>query len=337
MIAFFNRVSQNIYTVTFVIGLVVLCVIIYWSGMAYRDFSNSVFSISKYSFFNVVLSTCLFTWVSAVKWRIVLEYLSPSIIAQKGYYFFYSVLGTFFNMYIPYIGNVALKTKSLKKNFGTPNSVSVLSIYYEQLFDLLVLVVLIPPSLLLFFNITSPSFSVVLSLIMFLVLIYFVSINRKLFYSIAYFLIDKIIKFLIMIPFFNKKTRSTDILREHKSLATHVSVQLIVLSVFKYALVALRNYIILFSINGDVSYVYVFFGISIIQSIVLISFMPGNAGISDAGWLVFLLFIGFSKTECGIFMLLEKLISTTSYIILIALSFLYYYVTPKIYKKFCRM
>ncbi len=132
-----------------------IALIIRFSGTSLKEILNSVLNTKYYYFLLIMMMTFGIISFTSLKWKAVVTDLTSVEKVIKGYFFCFSAIGTAFNNIVPHIGNYGLKSLSLKLSHKVPLVTGTLSVFIEQLFDLLVLVLMLIPSLLFFLNILS--------------------------------------------------------------------------------------------------------------------------------------------------------------------------------------
>ncbi len=316
-----------------ILGFLLIVLIIRFSGTSLKEIVNRIFNTKYYYLILIVAMTFGIISFTSLKWKAVVQDLTQLQNSIKGYFFCFSAIGTAFNNIVPHIGNYGLKTLSLKLLHRVPVVTGTLSVFIEQLFDLLVLVLMLIPSSLFFFNIVSLKASLI-----------FISIPVILFGVLLLYnyakLIDIIItgyklifKVALRLPFLkNRFQNDFTLLNNVTSLNRKTVIKLFFYSFFKELSLVARIFIVILSLNMHVSFGAILLTAPLVQILILISCIPGALGTLEAGWFGALMLLGVNKAEIGIFLVVLRVLGEAALISVTIIGSLYYFINRNIAK-----
>ncbi len=308
-----------------IVGIVLIILMVKFSGVSLRMIIDSIHDIKYYYFIAVVIATSLIVVFTSWKWQTILHGLTEIKKITRGYFLYYSALGLVSNNIIPHLGNYGLKTASMKLLYDVPISNGVLSILVEQLFDLLILILLSIPALLFFLKILSLKMSVIFVVVFFLLSFSLLIYN----YSMLFGGIVKCYRFLYKIAskFFlvKNKTHSNCIVSGKIEPGNKITaIKLFLYACFKQIFVVLRIYIVMVALHIDVPFFSIVLGAALVQGIILIGLIPGSLGTLEAGWFGVLALLGIAKSDIGVFIVVMRILGEVSLVFVTFISYLYY-------------
>lgn len=127
------------------VGLFVL------SGLSLGALLDAVLATDQRLFLLIVVSSAIHLGLSGYKWNLVTKRLTPTVAGRGGFafHFFYTALGALFGQILPVqLSTVAARIVGLRLHHGVDAMPGARTSIYEQVFDLLVPLVLVVPSLL---------------------------------------------------------------------------------------------------------------------------------------------------------------------------------------------
>lgn len=304
-----------------VLGVLLLLIILYAMGTSISSIWQRLIEIKFISLFWIVVSTYIIVVITSIKWQIILKHMGFQGRVKSSYYFFYCSFGLLSATFITQAGNYVFKVASLKDRFGVPASISVLSIFYEQIFDLIVLFGMIVPSLLFLKQYIQLSEVWIMYFLILLLITSQIIANRWPFLVWINRLFSHASRLLTVLPGLKAKITQITQLEQFK-ISPAVSLQLLSLSIVKYFFITLRVFMIMLATGLDVSYGQIYFAIPSVQMVVLLGLTPNGLGVSDMGWSMVLLSFDMAKPDIGNFLVIERIVGTASILFVTLIGYL---------------
>ncbi len=316
-----------------ILGFLLIVLIIRFSGTSLKEIINSVFNTKYYYFILIVAMTFGIILFTSLKWKAVVQDLTNLQNTIKGYFFCFSAIGTASNNVVPHIGNYGLKTISLKLSHRVPVVTGTLTVFIEQLFDLLVLVLMLIPSMLFFLNILSLKVSIVFIVIPIMLFSILFLYNHTRMIELIILGYKFIFKVVSRLPFLkNNFQNDFTLLNNVTSLNRKTVIKLFFYSFLKELSIVARIFIVILSLNMHVSFGAVLLAAPLVQTLILIGFIPGALGTLEAGWFGALMLLGVDKAEIGIFLVVLRILGEAALISVTIMGSLYYFINKNIAK-----
>lgn len=113
----------------------------------------------------VIITTFVHLWFTSYKWQIIAEKLTTNHHTPQKLYLYYIVFANLIAQFVPYqIGLTVVQGLAIKLHKVGTLSQGFFSLLYDQFFNLLIPILLLPPTLLLFLHKVSLSLAIFLSL-----------------------------------------------------------------------------------------------------------------------------------------------------------------------------
>jgi uncharacterized protein (TIRG00374 family) len=307
-------------------------IIIKFTGATLHDIIYSIVKVDKFHLIAIVIVTFLVVIFTSWKWQVVLRDLIDIKGVDKGYFTYFSAMGMLSNNIIPHVGNYGLKAASMKLIYNIPIVTSTLSVLIEQMLDLLVLAMITIPALFFFLKIFSLEASIAFVIISAICICLMLTYNHiKVFEIIiqGYKLLYKIVS---KIPFIKKKfIIDFSAMNSIATLSKKTIIKLCIYSYLKYVNIVLRNYIVILSLNIDVSYASVLLAASLVSLVVLFGFIPCSLGTQEAGWFGVLALLGVDKIDIGLFLVTVRVLLEPALVLVTLITYLFYILRKRSY------
>lgn len=266
----------------------------------------------------VVLSTFTHLWLSAYKWRLITEKLTKNNDRSPSFYLSYMILANLVIQFLPqHIGMTFVQSLAVKLHKIGSLSKGVFSVIYDQLLNILIPVLLLPPSVLFILGKISLSWAIFIYLGILLLAHYVITQWHKPLIILAVEKYWQLKKLLAK----NKQSLTVENkIEDIPILSTRFTLRLFWLSVFRHINWTLRSFFVVLAGNFAIKFGSILFTINIVQSAMLVSITPANLGFMEWSWIGSLGLLGVPAVETGNFAILQRIITLAS-IVLIALIF----------------
>jgi hypothetical protein len=266
----------------------------------------------------VTVSTFTHLWLSAYKWKIITQKLSKNNEQSQNFYLGYTIIANLAIQFVPqHIGMTFVQGLAIKLHKVTSLSRGLFSVIYDQLLNILVPILLLPPALLYMLGKISLSWAIFITLGILLGIHYAIAKWNKpliLFLSKTYWQLKQLISRQ------QKSTQTKLALEEVPVLSTRFTLRLFWLSTFRHLNWILRSFFVVSAGGFAIKFWSIFFTTTLVQSAMLLSFTPANLGFMEWSWIGGLTLLGVLSGEAGNFALLQRILGLGS-VILIAIAF----------------
>ena len=191
------------------------------------------------------------------------------------------------------------------------------SVIYDQLLNVLVPVLLLPPVLLYMFDKISLSWAIFITLGILLAIHYAITRWNK---PLILFLGKSYWKLKQLMTRKQQLVPQEQVIEDIPVLSTRFTLRLFWLSTFRHFNWILRGFFVVSAGGFAIKFWSIFFTTTLVQSAMLLSFTPANLGFMELGWISGLGLLGVSGGEAGNFALLLRILGLSS-VIIIALAF----------------
>ncbi|MCD4755246.1 MAG: flippase-like domain-containing protein [Deltaproteobacteria bacterium] len=268
----------------------------------------------------IFASTFFHFWITGVKWRIVTQKIT-SISQTNTNFFLYSSLTGLLSQAIPlqfcvlFVRTLATRwhdNLSLKK--GAASAV------YDQFFDLLIPLLILGPGLLYIFNAVDKMIFVVITSILFLILLLFISFAGEQ-------IIIRLLKFGALLPYvgthLKKKVQDLQINNREGILAPGTIAIIFFLSLIRYINLLLRYYVVSLAIGADISFFQVTAAMPAIHLSIILPITPAGLGVAEWGWVGILSFMGTGLDDATSFALFARILVFISVVTVCTIAYLF--------------
>ena len=256
------------------------------------------------------------TFLTAYKWGLVTQKLTPDNQQPTKFYLFYTTLGSLTMQFMPqYVGMVMVQNLALRVHKVSSLSRGFLSVVYDQFFNFLIPLLLFPASILYVFG--------------------YVSLSIALFIWIAtiigtHFIIDRwhrrLISWLIKTLTRLKQLKSGKNKAERTEIATgndsvlgkQFTLYLYWISVVRYLVWIIRGVLIAIAGGFKIKLWAVAFISPIVQLAMLLSFTPANLGLMEFSWIGLLGLFDVPDASAVKFALMQRFLYVVAVVIMLA-------------------
>jgi len=241
---------------------------------------------------------------------------------------------------MPHIGNFGVKTITMKASHNVSIVTGSLIVFIKQLFDLMVLLVVLIPSSIFFVKIASLkiSLTILLASPVIMCALLFICHNKVIDGIIAVH--KKLYNILARVPLLrNKIFRDSALLDRVVCIRQETAVKLYFYSFLKVFGVILRYYVIAIAFNVNITLPGLILATPLVMAVTVIGFMPASLGTLEAGWFGVLMILGLGKPEIGTFVIGSRIFGEFALIIVTLICYLYYSISkmlqrPTVYKQY---
>lgn len=312
-----KRYSKILYAIlSFSLGLFLVWLIVRLTPISIEQVLSDLQDLNIIYVCLVVIATFIHLWLTAYKWKLITQKLTLNQKKTQRFYLYYIVFANLLAQILPQqLGLTFVQGLALKLHKVSSFSQGFFSVIYDQIFNLLIPILLLPPSILLFTNQIS------------LPLAIFLSLGTLL---IAHCLIIKWHKPLLLAAFkgycqvkkkvlSNKKQIDLNLVNDKIPIfATSFTTYLFWLSALRHGNWILRSYLVVLAGGFAIKFWAIAFTTNLVQTAMLVSITPANLGFMEWSWIGGLELLGIPAVEAGSFAFLQRILGVFS-IILIAL------------------
>ncbi|MBF0444191.1 MAG: flippase-like domain-containing protein [Magnetococcales bacterium] len=303
----------------FILGLSILIFILQNLGITPAIARDALINVGYFYSALILATYFVLVFLVAIKWKVIIMSLAENISPRRGYFMYYASLSFLINGFIPQ-GGFGVRVGSLKVLYDVPVSKGIISQFIDQLFELIVTAILIPPSILYMLHILSMGEALLLllfSIIMVYLLIHYSNPERI--QLVGHWLKSRTSS-LERFALFSKFSRMlVDIPFEKLNLKWIVSISFIRMSVSIASTLCM-----MWAAGISITYLELLLVAPVVYLIGLFSFTPQGIGTVDAGWLGVLLALGVDKLTIGKFLIIELAWGNLSQAIVTIVLYLFY-------------
>ncbi|MFH1654822.1 MAG: lysylphosphatidylglycerol synthase transmembrane domain-containing protein [Pseudomonadota bacterium] len=317
-----------------VLGFFLIVLMIRLAGISPKMVINNLRNIKYYYLIAIVITNFFILSISGLKWKMILNNLVDISKIPKGYFLYNCAIAMILNTIIPQSGNYGLKTISMKLLHKIPADKGVLAIFIEQLFDLLILILLVIPSLLFFVDILSLEASVTFIVVSILSLFGLIVYKNGMIFGLIIRVYRFLLKIVSKVFFFKRRFQNNSIMSEKLNpFSRSIAIRLFFYSCLKQLCITLRVYIIILALQINIPFYYILLGSAVVQVIIIATFIPGALGSLDVSWFGVLVLMGVNAPEAGIFVVVSRILGEASLIFVAFISYLYYIFNKELIKR----
>ncbi|MET0082513.1 MAG: lysylphosphatidylglycerol synthase transmembrane domain-containing protein [Sedimenticola sp.] len=307
------------------IAILLLYLVFEKTGIYLSTILSTIQSTPTWLFILLLATTLLQIFISALKWRLVTQKVSTShsIKINNGFYVFYTALGASLGQLIPvHISSIITRSLALRAHGNLNIKKGAFTSLYEQAFDLLIPIILVPSSLIAYIFDYSVTGWLLLSLASIFLGGWIVSeAGEKLSRSVCRYMDRKKLKSAF-------HERIHDILQaciesglfENKFLR-----RIFYLSTFRFISILFRAILIAMLIGSAITALDVAKAFPLVQTTLLIAITPGGLGISEWSWIGIFNAIGVNLDEAGLFAIVHRIYIVLTVFLICIVSGIYFY------------
>ncbi|MDJ0595506.1 MAG: lysylphosphatidylglycerol synthase transmembrane domain-containing protein [Pleurocapsa sp. MO_226.B13] len=298
------------------VGFFLVWLILRFTEVDLEQIVASFYTLNPWYAGLAITALIVHTFLTAFKWSLVTQKLTPDNQQPLKFYLFYTTLGSLTMQFMPqYVGMVMVQNLALRIHKISSFSKGFLSVIYDQFFNLLIPLLLFPASILYVLGYISLSVAV---------LIWTTTIIG------THFIINKwhrsLISFLIKALTWVKEKKSRKNKQERPEVATgtdsilskQFTLNLYWISVLRYAVWIVRGVLIAIAGGFKIKLWAVAFISPIVQLAMLLSFTPANLGLMEFSWIGLLGLFDVPDASAVKFALMQRFLYVVAVVIILA-------------------
>ncbi len=298
------------------LGFFLVWLILHFTEVDVEQIVASFYSLNPLYAGLAIAALIVHTFLTAYKWGLVTQKLTPDNQQPLKFYLFYTTLGSLTMQFMPqYVGMVMVQNLALRVHKISSFSKGFLSVVYDQFFNLLIPLLLFPASFLYVLGYISLSVAV------------FIWISTI---TLTHFIINKwhrrLISFLIKALAWLKRlkgrkgeTNQTKIVTGNDSiLGKKFTLYLYWISVVRYLVWIIRGVLIAIAGGFKIKLWAVAFISPIVQLAMLLSFTPANLGLMEFSWIGLLGLFNVPDASAVKFALMQRFLYIVAVMIILA-------------------
>ena len=298
------------------LGFFLVWLILRFTEVDLEQIVASFYSLNPFYAGLAITALIVHTALTAYKWGLVTQKLTPNNQQPLKFYLFYTTLGSLTMQFMPqYVGMVMVQNLALRIHNISSISKGFLSVIYDQFFNLLIPLLLFPTSLLYVLGYISLSVAVFIWIAT-IILVHFV-INKW---------HRRLITFLIRALIWVKQLKSGKAKASQSAIATgndsilgkQFTLYLYWFSVVRYLVWIIRGVLIVIAGGFKIKLWAVAFISPIVQLAMLLSFTPANLGLMEFSWIGLLGLFGVPDATAVKFALMQRFLYIVAVIIILA-------------------
>lgn len=262
----------------------------------------------------VLITTFVHLWFTSYKWQIIAQKLTTNHHTPQKFYLYYIVFANLIAQFVPYqIGLTVVQGLAIKLHKVGTLSQGFFSLLYDQFFNLLIPILLLPPTILLFLNKVSLSLAIFLSLGI-LLGTHIIILNWHKPLAILLFKLYKRLK--------HKTAKKPENLKldvsaeEIPILSTRFTLKVFWISVIRHANWMLRSFFVVLAGKFAISFWAIAFTINLVQTAMIISITPANLGFMEWSWIGGLELLGVPSLVASNFAVVQRILGVFAVIII---------------------
>jgi len=306
-------------------GILLILFLLKFSDISMIVIIESFKAVEYYHLIAIFLSVLSYSVLSSLKWKIVLRELTDLKDVVPGYFIYYSTIGIISNKIVPHVGQFGPKVTSMKHLYNVPVAKVTISVFIEQLFDFLVLILLGFSSVLFLSKVLSlgPSIMLIAIIAMVVGLLFIFYHVRAIRVIITGY--NFLLKMASRIPLIGNKFQGNNtVAGEVVEISRYTAFKLFYYSYLKYLSEIFRIYIVATSLNIEMSFGTAFLASPIVFFITIAGSIPGGLGIYEAGWFGILMLLGIPSSDIGAFVIINRILGEAALILVVVITYVTY-------------
>ena len=297
------------------LGFFLIWLILRFTDVDIQEVIASFYSLNPLFAGLAITSLIIHTFLTAYKWGLVTQKLTPDNQQPLKFYLFYTTLGSLTMQFMPqYVGMVMVQNLALRVHKISSFSRGFLSIIYDQFFNMLIPLLLFPTSILFILGYISLSVAVFIWIAT-IIGTHFI-INRW-----HRSLISWLIKTLAWVKQrkSGKNPESSNIaIGSDSILSKKFTLYLYWISVVRYMVWIVRGILIAIAAGFKINLWAIAFISPIVQLAMLLSFTPANLGFMEFSWIGLLDLFNVSGEVAVQFALMQRFLYVVAVVIILA-------------------
>ena len=297
------------------LGFLLVWLILRFTEVDVEQIVASFYSLNPWYTGLAIIAFIIHTCLTAYKWGIVTQKLTPDNQQPLKFYLFYTTLGSLTMQFMPqYVGMVMVQNLALKVHQISSFSKGFLTVVYDQFFNFLIPLLLFPASILYVFGYVSLSVAV---------LIWTTTIIGTHFIINKWHrrLISLVIKALTWVKQRSPKAKTSQpqiATGQDSILSKEFTLYLYWISVVRYIVWIIRGLLIAIAGGFKIKLSAVAFISPIVQLAMLLSFTPANLGLMEFSWIGLLGLFDVPDAIAVKFALMQRFLYIVAVVIILA-------------------
>ncbi|MBE9044357.1 flippase-like domain-containing protein [Pleurocapsales cyanobacterium LEGE 10410] len=298
------------------LGCFLVWLILRFTEVDLAEIVASFYSLNPWYAGLAITALIIHTFLTAFKWGLVTQKLTPDNQQPLKFYLFYTTLGSLTMQFMPqYVGMVMVQNLALRIHNISSFSRGFLSVVYDQFFNLLIPLLLFPASILYVLGYISLSVAVFIWIAT-IILTHFIikKWHRR--------LISQLIKILAWVkqlkPGKNNGTKLKIATGSDSILGKQFTLYLYWIAVVRYAVWIVRGVLIAIAGGFKIKLWAIAFISPIVQLAMLLSFTPANLGLMEFSWIGLLGLFGVPDSSAVTFALMQRFLYVVAVVIILA-------------------
>ena len=298
------------------LGFFLVWLILRFTEVDLEQIVRSFYSLNPWYAGLAIVALIVHTILTAYKWGLVTQKLTPDSQQPLRFYLFYTTLGSLTMQFMPqYVGMVMVPNLALRVHKISSFSRGFLSVVYDQFLNLLIPLLLFPTSLLYVLKYISLSVAV-FSWIATIILTHFI-INKWHRRLISWLI--KALTWVKQLKSRKNKSSPTAISTDNDSiLSKKFTLYLYWISVFRYVVWIIRGILIAIAGGFKIKLWAIAFISPIVQLAMLLSFTPANLGLMEFSWIGLLGLFDVPDASAVKFALMQRFLYLVAVVIILA-------------------
>lgn len=298
------------------LGFFLVWLILRFTEVDLEQIISSFYSLNPLYAGLAITALIIHTFLTAYKWGLVTQKLTPDNQQPLKFYLFYITLGSLTMQFMPqYVGMVMVQNLALRVHKISSFSKGFLSVVYDQFFNLLIPLLLFPTSLLYILQYISLSVAVFIWITT-IILTHFI-INKWHRRIISWLI--KVLTWVKQLKAGKEQSTPTDISTGNDSiLGKQFTLYLYWISVLRYAVWIIRGVLIAIAGGFKIKLWAVAFISPIVQLAMLLSFTPANLGLMEFSWIGLLGLFDVPDASAVKFALMQRFLYIVAVVIILA-------------------
>ncbi|MBI5558962.1 MAG: flippase-like domain-containing protein [Deltaproteobacteria bacterium] len=252
---------------------------------------------------------------AALRWMLVVKELD-TLVGDRSYFYFlrYAVLGGVSEiLFLGALGNIGVKSMALKIDGQVPLTKGTYSVLFDQLITLLINTFFLLPACLFLAKMISLAQGVWLAatLLLLFFLLFWVC-NRFMIGSVMW-LYSVVLQALAFLPFAKKRLPEQATRKDQFAISRAASLKVFLVAIMKYLLLAAFSFTVALAVGISLPFSIFLLSEGAVMTLVTFPILPGNVGVSEAGWYGVLSLVGItSQASLMAFMITSRLLFNLS-------------------------
>jgi hypothetical protein len=265
-------------------------------------------------------------YINSLRWSLLLGLVTKTDSITRGYFYYYTCIGNLSaTLFANCIGDIGLRTLSLKLEHKISLLNSSYSVITGQLLNLLILAIMGLPSFLYLSGTVDVLPGVIINLILLMVFFFCLNISYQKILTLLSGLIHIFNRFSNRFLTFIKTPFSSNITSELLKTDKKSANKLILQSLAIYFFLMLYHLILARALHLNLSTSVFLLAFPVAYIISAIGITPGGLGITELGWFGILTFLGVSSEQATVFVVAQRIIGSLSVLFASLFAFPFYH------------